>query len=44
MAIINLGPNYGTPLTEAHLDKSGTLVNENEIPVGYSMGGDSNGK
>jgi hypothetical protein len=44
MAIINLGSSYETPLTEAHLDKAGTLVNEDEIPVGYSIGGDSTGK
>ena len=44
MAIVNLGPSYETPLTEAHLDKSGTLVNIDEIPVGYSIGGDSDGK
>jgi len=30
----------GMPLTEAHLDKQGILVNENEIAVGYSTGGD----
>jgi hypothetical protein len=44
MAIVDLGPSYSTPLTEAHLDKSGTLVNENEVPVGYSTGGESTGK
>ncbi len=44
MAIVDLGNNYSVPLTEAHLDKAGTLVNEDEMPVGYSTGGDSSGK
>lgn len=44
MAIVDLGSSYLTPLTEAHLDKTGILVNEDEIPVGYSTGGESTGK
>jgi hypothetical protein len=34
----------GMPLQEAHLDKAGILVGENEMAVGYSTGGDNTGK
>jgi hypothetical protein len=36
--------DIGMPLQDAHLDKTGILVDENEMAVGYSIGGDTTGK
>ena len=45
MAIVKAGANeINTPTTLAYLNKVGEMINENEVAVGYSVGGDSSGK
>jgi hypothetical protein len=42
--VVEPAADSGVTLSQAHLDKTGLLVDENELAVGYSTGGDNSGK